>query len=225
MLDSIRAVAALPGVGNLGEVVVAGHSQGGAAALLSAEQAPKYAPELNLVGVAALAPGVELPALVDHLADSPYRGLDVIGANGFKAAYPKLALSDILTPKTIADTAAVASECTDAIVERYRSLPTSDVLKGVPTSSADLKRILEQNSPGAIAPHVPVFIGVGDADAQVPPTLSEQLGAKYCAESATLTRHVYPGQDHDGVIDAANDDMLAFLTSRYEQEPALSDCS
>ena len=59
---------------------------------------------------------------------------------------------------------------------------------------------------------------------QVPPTLSEQLGAKYCANGATLTRHVYPGQDHDGVIDAANDDMLAFLAARYEQEPALSDC-
>lgn len=225
VLDSIRTVAALPGVGNLGKVVVAGHSQGGAAALLSAEQAPKYARELNLVGVAALAPGVELPALVDHLADSPSRGLAVIGANGFKAAYPKLALSDILTPKAIADTAAVQSECTDAIVERYRSLATNDVIKGVPTSSAELRRILEQNSPGAIAPHVPVFIGVGDADAQVPPALSEQLGAKYCANGATLTRHVYPGQDHDGVIDAANDDMLAFLTARYTQEPAVSDCN
>ena len=225
VLDSIRAVAALPGVGNLGEVVVAGHSQGGAAALLSAEQAPKYAPELNLVGVAALAPGVELPALVDHLADSPARGLDVIGALGFKAAYPKLVLSDILTPKTIADTAAVASECTDAIVERYRSAPTSDVIKGTPTASADLKRILEQNSPGTTTPHVPLFIGVGDADTQVPPTLSERLRAKYCANGATLTRHVYPGQDHDGVVDASEDDMLSFLTARYQQEPALSDCN
>ena len=183
VLDSIRAIASLPGVGALGDVVVAGHSQGGAAALLSAEQAPKYAPELNLVGVAALAPGVELPALVDHLADSPSRGLVVIGANGFKAAYPKLALSDVLTPKTIADTAEVQSECTDAIVERYRSLPTNDVVKGVPTSSAELRRILERNSPGTIAPHVPVFIGVGNDDEQVPPTLSEQLGAKYCPKA------------------------------------------
>ena len=225
VLDSIRAIANLPGVGTLGDVVVAGHSQGGAAALLSAEQAPKYAAELNLVGVAALAPGVELPALVDHLADSPSRGLVVIGANGFKAAYPKLALSDILTPKTVADTAEVQSECTDAIVERYRSLPTNDVVKGVPTSNAELRRILERNSPGTIAPRIPVFIGVGNDDEQVPPTLSEQLGAKYCTNGATLTRHVYPGQDHDGIIDAANDDMLAFLTARYEQEPALSDCS
>ena len=224
VLDSVRAVAALPGVGNLGDVVVAGHSQGGAAALLSAEQAPEYAPELKLVGVAALAPGVELPALVDHLADSPYRGLAVIGAIGFTAAYPKLPLSSFLTPKTIAGVAAVESECTDAIVGRYRSLPTSDVLKSVPTLSANLRRILEQNSPGTIAAHVPVFIGVGAADAQVPPLLSEQTAAKYCAKGATVIRHVYPGQDHDGVIDASADDMLAFLTARYEQQPAPSGC-
>lgn len=225
VLDSIRALATLPGVGDLGEVVVAGHSQGGAAALLSAEQAAAYAPELDLVGVVALAPGVELPALVDHLADSPYRGLAVIGADGFKAAYPKLELSEILTPLTIADRGEVASECTDAIVERYRSLPTSKVMKRMPTSNPDLVRILEQNSPGALAPRVPVFIGVGAADAQVPPRLSEQLGAKYCANGAALTRNVYPGQDHDGVIDAASDDVLRFLASRYEQEPPRSDCS
>ena len=150
VLDSIRAVADLPGVGKLGEVVVAGHSQGGAAALLSAEQAPEYAPELELVGVAALAPGVDLPALVDHLAEAPSRGLDVIGAIGFEAAYPKLAPSDVLTAKTIADTAALKTECTDAIVERFRSLPTSDVFTGVPSANVDLKRILDENSPGAI---------------------------------------------------------------------------
>ena len=126
VLDSIRAIATLPGVGTPGKVVVAGHSQGGAAALMSAEQAPTYAPELNLVGAAALAPGVELPALVDHLAASPARGLDVIGALGFKAAYPTLAISDLLTPKSIADAAAVKSECTDAIIERYRSQPASN---------------------------------------------------------------------------------------------------
>ena len=224
VLDSIRAVATLPGVGTPGKVVVAGHSQGGAAALMSAEQAPAYAPELNLVGVAALAPGIELPALVDHLTTSPTRGLAVIGAFGFKAAYPTLRLSDLLTPKAIADTATVASECTDAIIERYRSQPARSVLKRVPERRRS-RAILEDNSPGAIAPHVPVFIGVGDGDEQVPPTLSERLAEKYCAAGATLARHVYPGQDHDGVIDAANDDVLAFLTARYEQEPALSDCS
>ncbi len=92
-------------------------------------------------------------------------------------------------------------------------------------SAGDLTRMLEENSPGAITPHVPVFIAVGDRDEQVPPTLSERLAEKYCASGAALTRHVYPGQDHDGVIDAANDDVLAFVTARYEQEPAPSDCS
>ena len=136
VLDSIRAVAPSP----VSETWVKSSSpatrKGVLPRLLSAEQAPTYAPELNLVGVAALAPGVELPALVDHLADSPSRGLDVIGALGFKAAYPKLALSDIFTPKTIADTAAVASECTDAIVERYRSDSHERCLQGY----ADLER-------------------------------------------------------------------------------------
>ena len=48
VLDSVRAVAELPGVGKIGDVVLAGHSQGGAAALFAAELAKSYAPELKI---------------------------------------------------------------------------------------------------------------------------------------------------------------------------------
>src|SRR4029453_674633 len=85
VLDSIRAVAGLPNVGQLGDVMLAGHSQGGRAALFAAEIAPEYAPELRLVGALALAPGVELPALVDHLVASPGAGIALIGAIGLRA--------------------------------------------------------------------------------------------------------------------------------------------
>ena len=128
VLDSVRAVASLPDVGTLGDVVLAGHSQGGQAALFAGELAPKYAPELHLVGVAALAPGVELPALVDYLASSPGKGTVLMGAIGLRAAYPDLDLASVFTPTAIADIPRIETECVDTTVARYQSVPTNKLI-------------------------------------------------------------------------------------------------
>jgi dipeptidyl aminopeptidase/acylaminoacyl peptidase len=56
VLDAARAAAALPDAGASSNVIVYGHSQGGHAVLFAGELAPSYAPDLNLLGVAAGAP-------------------------------------------------------------------------------------------------------------------------------------------------------------------------
>jgi len=224
VLDSVRAVGGLPNVGSLGDVVLAGHSQGGRATLFAGEIAPKYAPELHLVGVAALAPGVELPALVDYLASSPGKATVLMGAIGLRAAYANLDLATVFTPTAIADIPRIETECVDATVARYESTPTSELISHAPSSVTEVERILGENSPGAISPTVPIFIGHSEADEQVPVDLSARLMAKYCALGATVIRRTYPGQDHVGVIDAANDDALAFIANRYDHRPATNTC-
>ncbi len=224
VLDSIRAVAGLPNVGTLADVVLAGHSQGGRAALSAVEIAPTYSPELRLVGAVALAPGVELPALVGHLATSSNAGLFLIGAIGLRAGYPELDLAGVFTPRAIKDVARVETECVDETVARYETLPTDEVISTDPGGVVGLQRILDENSPGRVAPAVSVFIGHGDADQQVPVALSGRLATKYCALGATVTRRVYRHQDHDAVIDAAADDAMAFITDRFDHRPATSTC-
>jgi len=75
LLDSVRAVESLPGVGHTNDLVIAGHSQGGTVTLFAGEIAGEYAPELALVGLIALAPGGEFPMFVDALATSSSKGL------------------------------------------------------------------------------------------------------------------------------------------------------
>ena len=55
-IDLVRAAADLPRAGHDGGWYVIGHSQGGHAALFTGEEAPSYAPELDLKGVVAGAP-------------------------------------------------------------------------------------------------------------------------------------------------------------------------
>lgn len=224
VLDGIRAVSSLPNVGSLGDVVLAGHSQGGRAALFAGEIAAKYAPELHVVGVAALAPGVELPALVNHLASSPAKATVLMGAIGLRAAYPDLDLATVFTPGAIADIPRIETECVDTSVSRYELTTTSDFVSRDPSTVAEVQRILEANSPGAAPPNVPVFIGHGTSDDQVPIDLSARLQAKYCALGASVDRRTYPGVGHTGVIDAANDDVLAFITDVFEGHRPENSC-
>ncbi len=58
VLDSVRAARALTGAQN--RFAVWGHSQGGQAALFTGLIAKSYAPDLDLVGVAAAAPATDL---------------------------------------------------------------------------------------------------------------------------------------------------------------------
>jgi pimeloyl-ACP methyl ester carboxylesterase len=225
VLDSVRAVAHLPRVGTLGDVVLAGHSQGGAAVLFAAQIQRSYAPELHLVGSAALAPGVELPALVDSLSTSPGKGMVLIGAIGLRAAYPNLDLAKTFTKSALADVPRIESECADATVARYQAAPTDRLFASSPNADPTARHLLEENSAGAVAPAVPIFIAHGGADQQVPVALSQTLAAKYCAEGVTVSRRVYQGVDHDGVIDAANADVLAFVADRFDHRAAANSCA
>ena len=64
VLDSVRAARNLAAMSASNRFAVWGHSQGGQAALYAGQLAKDYAPELNLVGVAAAAPATDLGALM-----------------------------------------------------------------------------------------------------------------------------------------------------------------
>src|SRR6201992_2445024 len=64
VIDSVRVASNMPGAGGGKRFVVWGHSQGGQAALFTGLIAKSYAPELELLGVAAAAPATDLIALM-----------------------------------------------------------------------------------------------------------------------------------------------------------------
>ena len=87
-----------------------------------------------------------------------------------------------------------------------------------------IRRVLDANSPGASRIAVPVLIIQGGRDEQIPTVVSARLTAKYCALGVAVTRTVYPGQSHDGVVDAAQPQALRWIADRYERRPALTTC-
>ncbi len=71
VLDAARAARGLRATGAGDSVVVTGHSQGGQAALFAGEIASRYAPDLDVRGVAALAPATTPSAMLDAAPTRP----------------------------------------------------------------------------------------------------------------------------------------------------------
>ena len=224
MLDIARAAAELDGAGVKASSPVAlyGHSQGGHAALFAAELAPTYAPELKLVGAAAAAP----PANVVELASTTSQGGGLAGFGlmidaGFLAAYPSLqasATADAAGEKLLAQ---VAETCVSEGANLGSDLgPQPD-----PTKDPAWLVALEASTPGRVKPAVPLLITQGDADYLVVPATTEKAAKDYCALGADVQRIVYPGEDHNQVVDQHVGDVLGWLAARFEGKTTTPICA
>lgn len=225
-LDLVRAARTLdPGVGTTW--FVAGHSQGGHAALWSANYEPEYAPELDLKGVVAIAPGNgfdQMPALVarrDSLAE-PYVGIFLLLVDGAAAADPAVKPEQILTEAGLA----AAKQAWDACMGTTPAAPTpsvADVLR----PDADLGPLtaaLQASAPDRVKLNAPVFLPQGAQDPLG--ALNVPLFQKLCADGASVRFTVYPGLGHSPEeVRAAGDDVLAWVQARLDGVPVEGACT
>lgn len=230
VLDSIRAAQRFSADNDLGAStqstsVVWGHSQGGGAALLTAELAPTYAPDAHLAGAVAGAPAGELKLLGTALRTSPFFGYVFMAAAGFHAAYPDLDESTIFTPEGIAAVEKAGDSCSSEIVSEYRGKDPNLYMKADPGTTEPFASILEENSPGVRATKVPIFMYQGEADEQIPVVASKLVLDRYCKNGTTAYRKTYPGATHTSVIPLALPEIESYIADRLAGRPAPTSCT
>ena len=224
VLDAARAVQQLNvGATSASPILLWGHSQGGGAAAWAAELAPKYAPELKIVGAMLGAPAGELTfGNLSKATDASQIGYALAAIAGLKAAYPELNVNDVLNAKGQELLAKVVAACDAAPV--VAGVSGADlVTPGSATAPGWADRIAE-NNPAQTATSIPLFIYHGDADTTVPVEVSAAMQTKYCKLSVISQRKVYPGRGHVDVIPAALTDLLAFATTRWSGAPPTNSC-
>jgi len=219
-LDIIRAARNMTETS--GQSIIWGHSQGGGAALITAEIAPKYAPDTNVVGAVAGAPAVELKLLAAVLRTSPFFGYVFMAGAGFEAAYPDLDLSEVLTEEGLSMTKTAAETCSE-IHDMVRGKDPALYIAKDPASVEPFASYLEANTPGNVSTSVPIFVYHGENDEQIPVLGSKLYLERACATGgSTILRKTYPNVGHVDVITAAQTDIVTWIDQRLAGAPALS---
>jgi pimeloyl-ACP methyl ester carboxylesterase len=224
VLDSIRAARTVLDLPASTKAVVWGHSQGGGAALWAGELAPTYAPDANVVGVAAGAPAAELSSFASSAVAGPYLGFRLMTTAGYHAAYPELPLDAVVTAEGRAAVEAVSTQCVGESIPAFAEDDPARYFVPPGTAASGWTDVIAANDPGSTKTTVPFFLYHGAQDTLVPPSVSEAVAAKYCANGVTVSRKVYPNTDHTSVIPAALADIAGYLGGRLTGQPAPSTC-
>lgn len=225
VLDIVRAVHQMPGAAASANTLVYGHSQGGQAALFAGQIAPGYAPELHLLGVAAVAPVADVTAMVPMATTVPaLLGYDVMTAVGFRAAYPNIDLTTVLGPQALANLNVVDEKCSDDVVDYFAQFPPTQVVAHNPLDVPTLSQLLYQATAGGVHTAVPQFVVQGDQDLLVPKTVTDRYIQRACSQGDQLLYRVYPGQSHVTARDVSVHDVQAWMAARVAGEPAPSAC-
>ena len=227
VLDAARAArGALSGSGAADRVLIAGHSQGGQSALFAGELASSYAPELDVLGVAAAAPAADVEHILPLAANiNGAAGYLAMGIQGFHAAYPEADPAAVLSADAEAKSDAATTQCSDEVMQAFEGTSGSAVLAHDPLSIPAIQTLLHQNSAGNRPAGAPVLIVQGSADTTIPKALTDAFNAKACAAGDTVDYRVYDGATHGTVIVAAQDDVVGWLKDRVAGKPAPTTCS
>jgi len=195
--------------------LIAGHSQGGHAALFAAGLAQSWVPSLKLRGTVAFAPGSHiadqtslLPALTSPSGLTALATLIVDGASTQSSA---INVNQILSDPVLQFYPLLQQQC-------LSRLGAPDELGGIPPSNlqrsgADLSAltpVLAAMNP-LVRTAAPILIPQGEADTTVFPVFTNKLKDELLAAGDQVTYKTYPGIDHVGVVTAGEADALAFF--------------
>jgi pimeloyl-ACP methyl ester carboxylesterase len=229
-LDAVRATRQLADVSISNRAVAWGHSQGGHAALWTGAVAPSYAPDIDLAGVAALAPATMLPALIDQAQDGVIgRVLVSYLITSYSALYPDVHFNDYVSAIKRPLARDISRRCLDrngALLAVAESATMVGSLFSQPPTGGTLGAHLTANIPRQpIA--APVMIAQGAQDVLVTPAVQDQYVAERCAAGQVIEYRKYAGQDHVGLVSAGsalNADLAQWTADRLAGTPAPAVC-
>jgi alpha-beta hydrolase superfamily lysophospholipase/uncharacterized membrane protein HdeD (DUF308 family) len=229
VLDAVRAAHHLSAVTLADRTVVWGHSQGGNAALWAGILAPVYASDAGVIGVAALAPGSNLPVLARLWSRG---GSAILGAyliTAYSEMYPDVKRSDYVGLRARLPVGELADRCLSDSKIYLSGLPLLLFGRSIWATDPDTgpfgARLRENVPTGPIA--APVFIGQGEADTVVTSASQAAYVHERCTNGYPVDYRTYPDRGHGDLI-ASDSPALPYLlqwtSDRLAGAPAASTC-
>lgn len=224
VLDGVVAAHQLLGEDASPEWVVVGHSQGGHAALATAELAAERTPDLDLLGVVASAPGAQFTE--QHGDALQLRIITSLILMGSESEWPELDPALFIAEDRFDEVEGIITEhCLDEIVPAMIPLAVSPELFDVdPLTAPETRRFMEANDPLPEPVDVPILVLAGGSDIIVVPARVDALVDRLCSIGQQTEYSVHPDADH-GSLPAETADLVdSWVRDRLDGEPAGDDC-
>jgi pimeloyl-ACP methyl ester carboxylesterase len=228
-LDSVRAARQMPELTLDKRTVIWGYSQGGHAALWTGIVGPRYAPDLEILGVAAIAPpaNIEKSLAMNVEADKrfgPYLALS------YSRFYPDITFEQAIRHEALDAARQIVNLCCflpPEDLERIAALSATFEGPALATSSNKaLQARLEQNTPnGSIT--APVIIAQGLSDNVVPSSATDAYVEERCSAGQRIEYWTFAGRDHLTIVQPGTpleELLIKWTTARFADDPLASDC-
>jgi pimeloyl-ACP methyl ester carboxylesterase len=230
VIDSVRVARNMPGAGGGSSFAVWGHSQGGQASLYTGLIAKTYAPELNLVGVAAAAPATSLVALMgDDFKTSGGKNLTAMTLWSWSRVYGA-PIDKVVLPEAMPTVDRLADECIESIFDILARRRTEKPLEQHFLSVSNIAvvepwhSLAARNSPGTLPPRIPLFLAQGTTDNLVLPEVTRAYMQRQCKTGGKVTMLWLPGVGHGLAAAKSADAAVDWMMDRFAGQAAPSDC-
>ena len=234
-LDAVRAAESYAPAGLEGtrtEVGMNGYSGGAIASTWAESLAPNYAPELNIVAVAAGGIFPDLDYTISTLDGSPWYGVEIGVLVAINRAYPQLNLDQILNAagQTLAQQDGEdASGCAGAATNepggnasQFTVYPSSPELAQAPQVKSVLENLYLDNAPVPTAPSF-FYNAINDELAHIQPV--DQLVARDCLAGAKIDYDRDPAaNEHVTGLAVFWSLALQYLENRFAGDPIPDTC-
>jgi pimeloyl-ACP methyl ester carboxylesterase len=217
VVDIVAAARQLnPDIGK--KFLIAGHSQGGHAALFAAGLANKWGKGLKLRGTVAYAPASHLAEQADLLpaltSPSPLSALATLIVQGATTVSDQVNVQQLLSDQALALYPQVNQTCLPQLGESdsLGGIAPSDLLRDGADLNPLLNVLTEQNP--AVKTNQPILLAQGTADTTVFPQFTNALNQELVDLGNNVDYQTFPGVTHGEIPAAAEDDAMAFFQQR-----------
>jgi len=228
-LDSVRAARQMSELTLDKRMVVWGHSQGGHAALWTGIVAPRYAPDLEILGVAAIAPAANIKKILDMNVQMDKR-FGAYLAIAYSRFYPDIKFEQAVRPEALDAARQMVNLCDFLPPEDSERLEELIATLHGPvlatSSNKALQARLEQNTPdGPI--RAPIVIAQDLSDNVVPSAATDAYVEERCSAGQRLEYWEFAGCDHFTIVQPGSSlekRLVTWTTARFANQPQATGC-
>ena len=231
VLDAVRASRAIPAAAAGSRFALWGESQGGHAALWTANEAARYAPDLTLVGTVAAAPPTDLVANLREGADPNARTMLTAYITYSWSQRFHVPLSKLYNRRI---EGVVTRLARNNCVEMGKT-PRLGTILGIATVRQALRNkdigriepwagIAKANSVVASRVPQPLLLLQGGKDTIVAPAVTRNFARNWCRTGRSLRYIDLPNADHPGAAREGSAATLDWIDARFAGERPPSDC-